>query len=61
MNAPRSTTPLILDLDASCPACHYSIPPEEMNVVSPGKLACPKCHAVFLAQKGEPIESPAVG
>jgi hypothetical protein len=48
--------PLILDLNASCPGCHYSIPPQEMTTVSPGKLACPRCHAVFLAQKGQPIE-----
>jgi hypothetical protein len=47
--------PLILDLNASCPGCHYSIPPQQMIVVSTGNLACPKCHAVFLAQKGEPI------
>jgi hypothetical protein len=53
---PAHTITLILDLNASCPGCRYSIPPKEMIVVSPGKLACPKCHAVFLAKKGEPIE-----
>jgi Zn finger protein HypA/HybF involved in hydrogenase expression len=44
---------LILDLNATCEACHYPIPPHEMIVVSPGKLKCPKCHSVFSAQKGK--------
>jgi hypothetical protein len=52
---------LILDLNATCDACQYSIPPNEMIVVSLGKLACPKCQRVFSAQKGQPIPSEAAG
>jgi hypothetical protein len=48
---------LILDLNATCDVCQYSIPPNEMIVVSPGKLACPKCQRVFSAQRGHPVDS----
>jgi hypothetical protein len=47
---------LILDLNATCSECQYPIPPDEMIVVSPGKLKCPKCECVFSAQKGNPID-----
>ena len=47
---------VILDLNATCEECQYHIPPNEMIVVSPGKLRCPKCQSVFSAQKGNPIE-----
>jgi hypothetical protein len=49
----------IRDLNATCEGCQYSIPPDEMIVVSPGKLACPRCQRVFLAQRGNGTDSEA--
>jgi hypothetical protein len=46
---PSSGSPLILDLNLTCPNCGYSIPPPEMAVVSPGTLRCPKCQALVTA------------
>jgi hypothetical protein len=45
----------ILDLNATCVCCQYSIPPGEFDLVAPGVLRCPKCKRVFLAQKGGPV------
>jgi hypothetical protein len=52
-----STQPshLILDLNATCPSCQYSIPPNEIAADSAGTLKCPRCEETFLARKGQSI------
>jgi hypothetical protein len=49
----KPTDAVILDLTVTCTACGYRIQPDEVILLAPQSLRCPKCQQVFPPSHGK--------